>query len=129
MKRNASSWSYDSRTVAVSAEATSANYDLGLAAEYGRLVATLAWNARVVSAPGPFLPALTLTTLALELSDVAATAAEQLIATAASAIDNTQNFYVDIVAGHRYVLTVRAPAGVDVAPTYALAWRVVAGDD
>ena len=89
----------------------------------GKFTASLVWNLKIDGAAtvgGNFSSAHTLHNLALALIDV--TAGGTVVALSNSSVDNTQNLWVDLVAGHTYTLRVTR-AGGDFEWDYGLAWR------
>lgn len=82
------------------------------------LFSSLAWNVGVSNDSA-------LTTsfhrLTLSLFDVTA---NRLLGESSSTLDNTQNLYMKLFAGHRYELRVTAGETGDFSQDYALAWRM-----
>lgn len=89
----------------------------------GKFMATLAWNVHIAGASstgGNFVSTATLYNLGLSLVDL--TAGGTLVQESVSLVDNTQNLWTDLVAGHEYRLTVTA-LGTPFEWDYGLAWR------
>jgi len=89
---------------------TVATYDLGLATEALEFSASLVWNLMVNGADNnfqPFDPDAELYNLDLELIEVG----QGVIAQSASAIDNTENIWLELEAGKSYQLRVVRGAG------------------
>lgn len=84
------------------------------------LTAALVWNLDVASD----LASETLHHLGLSLFDT--TAGGALVATSASLIDNTQNLWLSLIAGHDYTLQVFSLESGDFNRGYALAWHIAA---
>ncbi|NNM00990.1 MAG: hypothetical protein HKO62_09590, partial [Gammaproteobacteria bacterium] len=101
-----------------------ARYPFSTGAAPERLAATLAWNVDIEDNAGPFDPTRTLHPLDLELVDVTGGGA-LLVATSASAIDNTETLYVEIDAWRDYELRVVRSGGASFNWDYALAWNRV----
>jgi hypothetical protein len=84
------------------------------------LTAALVWNLDVSGD----LASETLHHLGLSLLD--ATAGGTLVSTSASLIDNTQNLWLSLIAGHDYTLQVFSIESGDFNRGYALAWNIAA---
>lgn len=106
------------------ASGSNAQADYGFTADAsGKFIASLVWNLKVDGAAtvgGNFSSAHTLHNLSLKLIDV--TAGGTVVALSDSSVDNTQNVWVDLVAGHTYTLSVTRGGG-DFEWDYGLAWR------
>lgn len=99
-----------------------ANYTFS-AATPGMLAASLVGNINIAGGTGPsFSGTATLYDLDLRLFDLTA---NQLVAQSASSLENTENIWASLIAGHNYMLTV-IPGATQSAFDwdYALAWNV-----
>lgn len=88
----------------------------------GEFAATLAWNVNVVGPTAPFNNfdgTATLYNLDLTLTDLSTST---IVASSLSTIDNTENLWTNLVAGHSYSMTVTG-LGTPFNWDYGLAWR------
>jgi hypothetical protein len=88
----------------------------------GEFDATLAWNVDVLGPTGQFNNfdgTATLFNLDLTLTDLTTNA---VVASSLSTIDNTENLWTTLVAGHSYAMTATA-VGTPFNWDYGLAWR------
>jgi hypothetical protein len=93
-----------------------------LAAADSQFAATLAWNVNVTGPTGPsnnFDGSATLYNLDLTLTDLTA---GLVVASSQSSIDNTENLWTNLNAGHSYAMTVTA-VGAPFNWDYGVAWR------
>lgn len=106
-----------------------AEYDLGTAAPNQFFAASLVWNLEVTGPAGfsAFNSNATLRDMQLYLIDTTG-GANTTVASSTSLVDNTQNIYVELVAGRDYRLRVERSGG-NFNWDYALAWRAHAFED
>ena len=89
------------------------------------LFASLVWNLDLPNDAGILLPGSEQTgrlyNLDLSLFDVTN---NQLVASSASLLDNTENLYVNLLLGNRYEMRVTTNESTNFSWDYALAWRM-----
>jgi hypothetical protein len=86
----------------------------------GTLAISLVWNVDITGGTTNFVDGATLYNLNLKLIDI--TAGGTTVAASASLVDNTQNIYTNITAGHTYDIVV-GTTSPSFDWDYGLAWQ------